>query len=176
VNRSALRPGLLASLSALALALSGCVYGFAGGGLPGEIRTVAVLPFDNLTPEPLLTREILGAVRDAMENQLGLRPAGEQQADAIVRGIITRYEPDLPVAFTSTAGGAGQPQRVDVTRRLLQITVTVQILDQKAGKTLWERSGLVVEGDYATGREADGRKKALDRLVENIVQGAQSQW
>ena len=26
--------------------LSGCAYGFAGGGLPNELKTVAVLPFE----------------------------------------------------------------------------------------------------------------------------------
>jgi hypothetical protein len=34
----------------------------------------------------------------------------------------------------------------------------------------------VVKGDYQTGREAEGRRKALDDLVVNIVEGAQSQW
>jgi hypothetical protein len=35
---------------------------------------------------------------------------------------------------------------------------------------------LTVEGDYTPGSEADGVKKALDRLADNIVEGAQSQW
>src|SRR5213075_451630 len=46
----------LASLSVLSL--NGCLYGFSGGGLPPGIKTVAVLPFDNQTPEPTLTQEI----------------------------------------------------------------------------------------------------------------------
>ena len=90
--------GFLASLSILLL--GGC-YGFAGGGLPSNIKTVAVLPFDNQTPEPTLTQEINAAVRDAVEGRLGLRQASERQADAVVRGTITRYEPDLPVSFTA---------------------------------------------------------------------------
>jgi hypothetical protein len=160
--------GCLASLSTLVL--SGCLYGFAGGGLPPSIKTVAVLPFDNQTPEPTLTQEISRAVRDAVEKQLGLRQAAEPQADAVVRGSITRYEPDLPVAYT------GDSSQVTVTRRLVQITVSVEILDQKRGKPLWQRSGLVVRGDYQPGQEADGRRKALDDLVVNIVEGARSQW
>jgi lipopolysaccharide assembly LptE-like protein len=162
------RSGFLASISALAL--SGCLYGFAGGGLPPAIKTVAVLPFDNQTPEPTLTQEISRAVREAVESRLGLRQAAEPQADAVVRGSITRYEPDLPVAYT------GDSSRVTVTRRQVQITVSVDILDQKQGKSLWQRSGLTVRGDYDTGQEADGRRKALDDLVTNIVEGAQSQW
>jgi lipopolysaccharide assembly LptE-like protein len=161
--------GCLVSLSALIL--SGCLYGFAGGGLPPAIKTVAVLPFDNQTPEPTLTQEISRAVREAVESRLGLRQSAEARADAVVRGSITRYEPDLPVAYTG-----GDSSQVTVTRREVQITVSVEILDQKQGKPLWQRSGLVVRGDYESGNEAEGRAKALDDLVVNIVEGAQSQW
>jgi hypothetical protein len=162
--------GFLASLSAFAL--SGCLYGFAGGGLPANIKTVAILPFDNQTAEPTLTQEVSSTVREAVQDRLGLRQASERQADAVVRGTITRYEPDLPVAY---AGEDGDNQ-VTVTRRLVQITVSVEILDQRAGKPLWERSSLLLEGDYEPGQEAAGRERALEKLVTNIVEGAQSQW
>jgi hypothetical protein len=164
-----LTSGFLVTVSTLAL--GGCLYGFAGGGLPPSIKTVAVLPFDNQTPEPTLTQEISRAVREAVEQRLGLRQSAEPQADAVVRGSITRYEPDLPVVY-----GADEDRTVNVTRRQVQITVTVEILDQKQGKPLWQRSGLVVKGDYDSGQEAEGRRKALDDLVVNIVEGAQSQW
>lgn len=152
----------------------GACYGFAGGGFPPEIHTVAVLPFYNRTPEPTLTQEVNTAVRDAVEGRLGLRAAGEDQADAIVRGTIQRYEPDVPVAYQgSTAGNA-----VSVSRRLVQITVSVEIVDQKRNRTLWQRSGLTVEGDYdpASGSELEARTEALEKLKVNIVDGAQSQW
>jgi hypothetical protein len=151
------------------LTSTGC-YGFAGGGLPPSIKTVAVLPFDNQTPEPTLTQEISRAVREAVEQRLGLRQAVEPRADAVVRGSITRYEPDLPVAYT------GGDSSVTVTQRELQITVSVEILDQRQNKPLWQRNGLTVRGTYEPGREVDGRRKALDDLVVNIVEGAQSQW
>jgi hypothetical protein len=89
-----------------------------------------------------------------------------------VRGTITRYEPDLPVAYTGEEG----VDAVTVTRRLVQITVSVEILDQRANKPLWERNGLLLEGDYEPGQERQGRERALDKLVTNIVEGAQSQW
>jgi Lipopolysaccharide-assembly len=161
----------LASVLVGAAALGGCLYGFAGGGLPPGVRTVAILPFENLTPEPTLTRDIQEAVRDAMEGRLGLRPAGESSADAVVRGTISRYEPDLPVAYQGNAN-----TEVQVTQRLVQITVAVEIVDQRSGRTLWERSSLTLDGNYDPGRELDGRRRAYDRLVTNIVEGAQSQW
>ncbi len=164
-------PGLLPSLSAFALA--GCLYGFGGGtGFPPHIKTVAVLPFENLTSEPTLTNEINRAVREAVQGRLGLRPAGEAQADALVTGTIQRYEPDIPVAFT---GDPTQRQNVQVDRKKVMITVQVRIYDQRNEKVLWERNGLAVEGDY-TSNEQEGRRKAIEKLITDIVNGAQSQW
>jgi len=165
-------PGLVPLLLGSALLAGGCLYKFTGGGLPSGIRTVAVLPFDNLTPEPTLTQEISKAVREAVESRLGLRAAGEAQADAIVTGSIQRYDPDLPLSFT------GQPNTgvTQVTKRMVQITVNVQIMDQKENKILWEKRGLLVQGEYDPGRELEGRKRALEKLITDIVDGAQSQW
>ena len=170
-------PGYALLLSLSALAPTGCLYKFSGGGLPPNIRTVAVLPFENLTPEPVLTQEVTSAVREAVQNRLGLRQAGEEQADAVVRGSIQQYNPDLPVTFTGTPT-PGQQSRVEVTRRMVQISVTVRIVNQREGKVLWERSALLVQGEYEPGRESEavGRKKALEKLVNDIVEGAQSQW
>ena len=168
-------PGLVRLLlSASALGLGGCLYHFTGGGLPAGIHTVAILPFDNLTPEPTLTQEITQAVREAVESRLGLRPAGEEQADALVKGTIQRYDPDMPLAFTGSTTSSSQ--QVEVTKRMVQITVNVEIFDQKQGKSLWRRDGLVVQGEYNPNEEAKGRKIALDKLINEIVDGAQSQW
>lgn len=158
--------------SLLLLAATAC-YGFAGGGLPEGLRTVAVLPFDNQTAEPTLTQEINRAVRTAVESRLGLRPAAEDVADVIVKGVITRYDPDVPVAFT---GVGGQNEQINVTQRRVQLTVQVELLDQKRNRTLFQQGGILVQGEYAPGQELQGRQRALDQLVTQIVQGAQSQW
>ncbi len=116
---------------------------------------------------------MLDSVRAAVQGRLGLRQAGEASADAVVRGQITRYEPDVPVAFT----GNSNTSQVTVTKRLVQMTVSVEIVD-KDGKVLWTRSGMMLEGDYEPGSETEARARgrALSRLVTNIVDGAQSQW
>jgi hypothetical protein len=161
----------LRACGALASALAaGACYGFAGGGFAPHIKTVAILPFDNLTPEPALTVEVYAAVREAMEDRLGLRSAGEATADAVLRGRIVRYDPDVP---TQIRPGEGD---VEVTRRQVQITVELEIVDQRDGSPLWRRPGITVVGEYAPPAEADGRRQALEKLVNEIVQGAQSQW
>lgn len=156
----------------LVVALSACPYSFAGGGLPGHIRTVAILPFDNRTPEPTLTQEVFEATREAIEGRLGLRPSAESTADAVVRGSILRYDPDIPLSFQ--AGQAAGD--VAVTRRRVQLTIEVEIFDQREQRVLWQRSGLTVDGEYDPPNEARGREVALEKLVSDIVDGAQSQW
>jgi hypothetical protein len=169
VSLSGRTSGCLIALSLLAA--PGCAYGFAGGGFPPDVSTVAILPFDNLTSEPTLTQEVLEAVREAVERRLGLRAAGETSADAVVRGRITRYEPDLPVAYTGN-----DRNQVTVTRRMVQLSVAVEIVDQRTGRTLWQRPSLTVDGDYEPGSEPEGRRRALEKLTTDIVDGAQSQW
>src|SRR5215207_9509984 len=89
-------------ISALLLLLAGCFpYGFAGGGLPSHVKTVAVLPFDNQTPSPDLQREVFDAMRRGVQSRLGLRDAPEARADAILRGTLLRYDADIPVAYSA---------------------------------------------------------------------------
>ena len=174
--------GLVPLLLIASAATGGCLwkYGFTGGGLPSSVKSVAVLPFENLTAEPILTQEVTRAVREAVEDRLGLRPAGEDQADAVVKGSIQRYDPDLPLTFTGEPTAPGQPQNrnVEVTKRMVQITLNVRIFNQREGKVLWEKQGLVVQGDYDTRseKEVGGRKTAIENLITQIVEGARSQW
>jgi hypothetical protein len=166
-----LRRSGLASAAALLLLLSSCLpYGFAGGGLPSRIRTVAVLPFTNDTPVPELQRELLEAVRRGMQDRLNLREAAESKADAVVRGAIIRYEVDVPIGFSA------DPRQANSARRRLQLTVDVQIVEQATGKTLWERKGLSAQGEYAERAELAGRRQAIEELISDIIEGAQSQW
>lgn len=150
----------------------GCLYGFAGGGLPSHIRTVAILPFDNQTPEPALSGEVSVALREAMAGRLGLRESAEATADAVVRGTITRYEAGILLAVQTGQPGGG----ISVSRRRVTLTLDVEIYDQRQSRTLWKRAGLTVDGEYDPPQEREGRQLALNKLVADIVDGAQSQW
>lgn len=150
--------------------MTSCLYSFSGGGLPRHVKSAAVLPFDNETPAAELSRELNDALRKAFESRLGLRAAPESRAQAVVRGTIVKYETDVPVGFSA------DPARASSARRSLSLTIDVTIVDQTSGRTLYERKGLSATGEYAERNEADGRKQAIQRLVNDIVEGAQSQW
>ena len=158
------------------LVVAGCSFGFAGGGLPQNIRTVAVPTFLNDTADPTLTLLVTQAVKQAMESRLGLRAATEEQADAVVHGRIVRYDPDQPLAFQGNPGAAGTAAQVSVTRRQVEITVSIEVDDVKTGHTLWNGANLLVQGQYDPGREADGKQKALDLLTKKLIDGVQSNW
>jgi hypothetical protein len=73
-------------------------------------------------------------------------------------------------------GYSADPRQAVSARRKLQITVDVEILDQTTGKVLWQRKALRAEGEYQERAEPDGRQQAIEKIVNDIVEGAQSQW
>jgi len=165
-----MRPSGRSALVALLFALAGCWYGFAGGGLPEHIRTVAVVPFENETSTSAVQTELHDLLRRDIERRLGLRDATESRADAVVRGTIVRYEEDIPIAFST------DPRQATTARRRLQLVVDVEIVDQSTGRALWTRKSLSAEGDYGEREETEGRRRALEKIVNDIIEGAQSQW
>ncbi|MEO8478400.1 MAG: LPS assembly lipoprotein LptE [Gemmatimonadota bacterium] len=160
------------------VALAGCAYGFAGGGLPPGIRTVAVQPFENQTTDPTIAQQVNRTIRDAMEQRLGLRIVAESQADAIVTGTVRLYEPDQPVGYrgTGAANGSQRGGTVEVSKRLLRLTIDLSMVERSTDKALLRQRTFPADAQYDPGREAEGRRTALELLVNALVKEAQSQW
>ena len=161
---------LFFGIATVLLASCGVHYGFSEGAFPSHVRTMAILPFDNKTPSSELQNELFEAMRTKLQQRLGVRDAAQDKADALVRGTIISYDVDVPVAFSA------DPRQTTSARRRLQITIDIEIVDQTTGKTLWQRKSLRAEGEYAERSEPDGRKQAIEKIVNDIVEGAQSQW
>ena len=90
---------------ATAILLPGCFYSFqAGAGFPDYVRTVAIVPFENQTNRPELTDEVFQALLTEFPRSQGLQPAGEDVADAIVEGVIKRYDLSTPSYRPGAAG------------------------------------------------------------------------
>lgn len=165
------RAGRLTQVVAALLTITSACYGFAGGGgLPRNLRTVAIQPFDNQTAVPELQRELFEQVRATLRDRLNLREAPEAKADMVVRGTISRYEVDLP------AGASADPRQTTSTRRRLQLVIDLEIVDQTTGRTLLKRAGMSREGQYPEGGEVQGRRNAIESLMADLVEGVQSQW
>jgi hypothetical protein len=162
------------TLAGLALpGLAGCNYSFRAGSFPPpHIGSIAIEPFENETTRFELTGELYEQLLRRLPSALGIRTAGADVADAIVRGSINRYD------VTAPNYRAGQPgQAAAVTQRQVSLTASVEIVDLVENVILWESSNVAARGEYPEGSpEEGGRLRAIELLVQEIVDGAQSNW
>ena len=152
------------------VAIGGCLYSFAGGGLPPSIHSMAIVTFDNQTSSPELPKELYDQMRKELQRRLGVRDAPQNKADALIHGTIQSYEADVPVSFSAN------PQQAVTARRRLQVTIDVEIVDQSNGHILFQSKSLREEADYAERAEADGRSQAIAKILQKIVEGVQANW
>jgi outer membrane lipopolysaccharide assembly protein LptE/RlpB len=167
------RSAALAALALLSL-LSGCMYHFVGGGLPSHVRRVYIEPFDNETPYQTLTADLLREMQDQLPGSLGVRLASQQTADAIVRGTIKSAE-EQTTNFNPNPDASG---RITRNEARVQISFDAEIYDVRNDAVLWKGNSVTATGLFDPQREDvdDGRRKALEEVVQKLIEGAQSQW
>jgi hypothetical protein len=159
---------------ALAAGIAGCNYGFEGGGFPPHIRTIYIEPFTNETPQFDLDQKLYSSMLDELPRKLGVRVAGEQSADAVIRGVISFYD-DVAQAYNPAATGQPAPT---VSTHEVQIVVSVRLIDVRDNLIRWESQRLTGRGTYRpdTQSEDQGQVVAIANLIEQMIDGAQSQW
>jgi len=164
----------LAALCLLATTLApACNYGFRGGGFPPHIRTVFIEPFDNRSQQFDLEHLLATKLQERIPRSLGLQPAARDVADAVVRGAIIGFD-DAAQAYRAgdpLTGGQGLTHQV-------QVSVRVQIVDVERNVIIWQNDRLVGRGQYNpnTQSDEDGRSAALDDVIRQILDRAQSRW
>lgn len=155
-----------------ALLLAGC-YGFSGGGgFPSHIRSVYIQPFENETDRFELDQQLFRQLTEQLPRSLGLRLGSEEAAEAVVQGRIVQYADQ---ARNYRPGEAGN---VDVLQHQVEITIAVEIVDRTQNVILWDSQSLTGRGEYRPDSQPDdaARVVALESIVRQIVDGAQSQW
>jgi hypothetical protein len=161
-----------AVLLGLLLLLPGCYSFQAGTGLTG-VQTIAILPFENTTSRLELTQDVQDILLRQLPSSLGLRVAGEEVADVVVRGTITSYDLVSPNYRPGQQGQGAQ-----VLQRQVVLTVGVEILNMQERTVLWQSASLRAQGEYLEASETEdtGKAEALEALIQQIVDGAQSNW
>lgn len=158
-----------------AMVLAACNYSFVGGGLPEHVRTVAVLPFENQTSQPLLETDIQRALQQELPRSLGVRIASQSVADAVVRGTVTSYE-EVVSSVRPNQDPTGSSE-VPVAQRQVRIVFDAEIYDVDNDQVLWQARGQSVLGSFGDNEAQDaGRERAIDEMITRFVEGAQSQW
>ena len=163
------------ALPALAM-LTACNYGFlGGGGFPADIRSLFIASFENQTAEFELDQQVFRKLQERVPRALGVRPAGRDMADAVLTGSIVRYE---DVAQNYRPGAPGDRQTTEVIAHQVQIIISARIVDTKRHVILWESASISGQGEWLRDTETveRGRERAIDEIVQKIIDGAQSQW
>ena len=155
------------------LLLSGCNYSFRGGSFPDHIRSLAILPFENETGLFEITQEVHQFLLREVPRGLGVNPGAEENADAILRGTISRYDLRTPNFRAGERGGGPE-----VLQRQVSISLQVELIDVVNNEILWENGGLSAQGQFLEASETEevAREEAIERLAQLIIDGAQSTW
>jgi outer membrane lipopolysaccharide assembly protein LptE/RlpB len=151
---------------ALAVALSACGYNFRGktNNLPSDVRTVAVPVFKNHTGETAIESTFTDQVIFQFTRSQIVRVVGENQADAILRGTITRADVE-DVALTSSETSQ---------KRRIVIAVKASLTRVRDGQVLWSRHELKQTRTYTVGsspQATDANKAvAINDLAQSMAQ------
>jgi curli biogenesis system outer membrane secretion channel CsgG len=163
----------LVAVLTLTVLAGACNYGLqGGGGFPAEIRTIYIAPLGNQTVQFDVGDQVFSALLEQLPRALGLSPAGQSSADAVVRGTVTRYE-DAAQNYRP-----GEPGSVNVLQHQVQITLSIQIIDVRRGEILYEQAAVSGRGVYQPDSQDEqiARTEAINVLIQQIINGAQSQW
>lgn len=164
----------LAAVLALAAGIAGCNYGFrGGGGFPSHVQSVYIAPLENETVQFDVDQQIFRQLTERLPRAFGVRLAGERSADAVVRGRVTRYEDAAQNYRPGQVEGS-----VEVLQHQVQITMNIQIIDVQRNEILYDGSGLSGRGEYRPDTQSEdvARTRAIEALIQQIVDRAQSQW
>ena len=159
-------PSARRALGLLLLVAAGCGYSFRSP-VPEHLDTVYVPTFENETREFALTQQLTERVIDEFLNESPLRLAGdEDDADLVVRGIITGYEEEA-LSYDPRLGG-----NPDVFARRVLVSVDVELHDAVRDETVWENPALTMWGEFneeqGETREA-GIERALVKIAEELL-------
>ncbi|MGH7500397.1 MAG: LPS assembly lipoprotein LptE [Longimicrobiales bacterium] len=167
-------PSAVSRLAALAT-LSGfaACYSFSGGGgFPDEVDTVFISTFENQTVQFDLEQQLFRKMQETLPRSLGVRVGSEESADAIVRGRIVRYE-DAAQSYRP-----GEQGNINVVQHQVTIVVAIEIVQVSENLILWDSQSVTGRGEYRPDSQSDevARNRALDAVIQAIIDGAQSQW
>ncbi len=134
------------------LVCTACGYSMMGSrlsSLPSHIQTIAVPMFKNTSGEPNLEKQVTEAVIQKFQSIGKPRLVKEAQADAVLLGTITRYTPNVALAFTSN-------QNVQEFRT--EIVGDIIIKEAATDKIIWQKKNHYSKREYTVEGQLAGTK------------------
>jgi len=142
-------------------------YSFNPGGR-GGLSSIAVPLFENRTAEYGIRELLTEGVIDRFVRDGSLKVLNERLADAVLRGAVVGYQSD---PYNYDAGEIVSEYRVT-------ITVNVRVEDPVKRNVVWEEEAMSQWGLYeaSTETEDDGKRRAVEKLAEDIVNRTVKGW
>lgn len=154
-------------ITALAIGSVGCgVYTFNPKG-KSSLKSIAILPLENQTDRFELTDRLTEIIVDQFIEDGNLIVMSESTADAILSGVLLRYE-RVEVVFDET----DQVQQYKVLMDFM-ITLTDRNTDEELWSARMNQEGIF---DAVDETEEDGQLRAGERLVEQIINRTTKSW
>ena len=163
----------MAALTAAGLLLSSCGYTTSPALLPVHLKTVAVPVFENGTTEYTLEQEITNAVVQRFVRDNHLKVVDEKSANCVVHGRVTQYK-NAVFGFTT----ASQASEFRIT-----IAVHVTFKDRVKNREIWADDIVCTSNYYVQDvpgqvarTELDGRKEAVEKIADEILNRSVEGW
>jgi hypothetical protein len=147
--------------------LSCGIYTFSPSAL-GDVKTAAILLFENQTTESGLREQLSEKLSQAFVSDNTLKVVREQQADAILRGAVVSYSRE---AYTYSRAEV-------VSEYICRIGLNVEFVNRRTGKIIWGEKGMSNWGTYDAVSETEdiGKSRAIGKLVEDILNKTVKGW
>jgi hypothetical protein len=145
-----------------------CTYYSFSGTKAGELKTIAILLFENETPEYGLREDLTQGVTNLFLQDNSLKVVNEKIADSVLRGTVTKYE---RIAYSFDQNQNAKEYKVI-------ITIRVTFEDAKNKKNVWEEENLQGWGIYSADTETEdlGKKQAISKLAQDILNRTVKSW
>ena len=153
----AMRQVKYAILISLVLA-SSC--GYSGRALlPQHIKRICIPTFQNDTTRYGVDQTMTTTVTEAFISDGRLDVVSEREADAMLRGVVVKYEKG-PLTFD-------RAQTVDEFK--IEVVVAVELEDLREGKVLWKEDQFRAWKSYKEGGADGGEDNALSAVVATLA-------
>jgi hypothetical protein len=158
---------LVLGLCAATALLSCGIYTVSPSAL-GNLKTIAIPLFDNQTTESGLREQLTDRLAQAFVNDNTLKVVPEQQADGILRGSVISYSRE-PYTYSKAEV---------VSEYVSRIVIKLQFVNRRSQKVIWEETNMSNWGTYKADSESenDGKSRAIDKLVEDILNKTVKGW
>jgi RNase P/RNase MRP subunit p29 len=151
----------------LLISSSACGYRVAGRGvrLPKELKTIAVLPFENRTTRHRIERRLTDAViRELLARTKYRIVHSESDADAVLKGSVSQIESST-VLFDANTGRA--------ITMLVTVRMQVRLTDRVSGQVLYENKEFLFREEYEISTDVasffEEQEPALGRLAREFA-------